>query len=51
MNTITAVEDIYCLEHIIKIFDKISMQNSRILLENKIFESFLVNIFDFFFIY
>ena len=47
MNTITAVEDISCLEHIIKIFDKISMQNSRILLENKIFESFLVNIFDF----
>ena len=49
MNTITTVEDITCVEHIIKIFEKISSSftNYRILLENKIFESFLVNIFDF----
>ena len=47
MNTITAVEDITCVDHIIKIFEKISTQNSRLLLENKVFESFLINIFDF----
>ena len=51
MNTITSVEDISCVEHIIKILEKISLQNSRILLENNIFESFLVNIFDFLNIY
>ena len=51
MNTITEVEDITCVDHIIKIFEKISFQNSRMLLENKIFESFLVNIFDFMNIY
>ena len=51
MNTITSVEDIACVDHIIKIFEKISMQNSRILLENKVFETFLVNIFDFLNIY
>ena len=51
MNTITSVEDIACVEHSIKIFEKISGENSRILLENKIFESFLVNIFDFLNIY
>ena len=51
MNTITAVEDISCVEHIIKIFEKISIENSRILLENQIFETFLVNIFDFLNIY
>ena len=51
MNTIASVEDISCVEHIIKIFEKISLQNSRILLENNIFESFLVNVFDFLNIY
>ena len=51
MNTITSVEDITCVDHIIKIFEKISMQNSRILLENKVMETFLVNIFDFLNIY
>ena len=50
-NTITSVEDISCVEHIIKIFEKISIENSRVLLENKIFETFLVNIFDFLNIY
>ena len=39
MNTITEVEDITCVDHIIKIFEKISFQNSRMLLENKIFDS------------
>ena len=40
MNTIASVEDISCSEHIINIFEKISSQNSRILLENNIFEAF-----------
>ena len=47
MKTISSVEDITCIDYIIKIFDKISMQNGRLLLENNVFESFLVNIFDF----
>ena len=51
MNTITSVEDITCVDHIIKIFEKISTYNSRLLLENKVFESFLINIFDFLNIY
>ena len=51
MNTITSIEDITCVDHVIKIFEKISSSNYRLLLENKIFESFLVNIFDFLNIY
>ena len=51
MKTISSLEDISCIEYIIKIFDKISTQNSRILLENNVFESLLVNIFDFLNIY
>ena len=47
MNTISCVEDISCVDYIIKIFDKISTENVRILLENNVFESFLVNIYDF----
>ena len=47
MNTISCVEDIACVDYIIKIFDKISTENSRILLENNVFESLLVNIYDF----
>ena len=47
MNTISCIEDISCVDYIIKIFDKISTENTRILLENNVFESFLVNIFDF----
>ena len=47
MNTISCFEDITCVDYIIKIFEKISTQNTKILLENKVFESLLVNIFDF----
>ena len=47
MNTISCIEDITCVDYIIKIFEKISTQNTKILLENKVFESLLVNIFDF----
>ena len=51
MNTISCIEDITCVDYIIKIFDKISVQNSKILLENNVFEALLVNIFDFMNIY
>ena len=51
LNTISYIEDISCVDYIIKIFDKISVQNSKILLENNVFEAFLVNIFDFMNIY
>jgi len=51
MSTISCIEDITCVDYIIKIFDKISVQNSKILLENNVFESLLVTIFDFMTIY
>ena len=51
MNIITTVEDITCIDYIIKIFDKISTQNTKILLEKGVFENFIVNIFDFLSIY
>ena len=51
MKTISCMEDITCIDYIIKIFDKISIENSRLLLENRVLESFFVNIFDFLNIY
>ena len=51
MKTISCIEDISCIDYVIKIFDKISSENSRILLENNVFESFLVNYYDFLNIY
>jgi len=51
MNIITSVEDITCIDYIIKIFDKISTQNTKILLEKGVFENFIVNIFDFLSVY
>ncbi len=51
MKTISCIEDISCIDYVIKIFDKISLENGRILLENNVFESFLVNYYDFLNIY
>ena len=47
LNTISSVEDITCIDYIIKIFDKIAVENSRLLLENNVFLS-LMNILGFF---
>ena len=47
LNIISSVEDITCIDYIIKIFDKIVVENSRLLLENNVFMS-LMNILGFF---
>ena len=43
---ISAMEDTICLESIVSVFEKISFENSFLLLENNVFES-LLNVIDF----
>ena len=46
IGLITAMEDSFCLEYIISIFEKISFENSYLLFENNVFLS-LINVIDF----
>ena len=47
MKTISSIEDNTCGDYVLKILEKISIQNSRILLENNIVQTLLLDIFDF----
>ena len=47
IKSISSVEDNTCADYAIKILENISMENSRILLENNILENIFLNVFDF----
>ena len=47
MKVISTLEDITCIEYTIKVFEKISNNNSRTLLQNNVFEKLLGSLYDF----
>ena len=47
MKAISCIGDITFMEYVIKVFERISNENSRILLENNVFVTLLSNVFDF----
>ena len=47
MKDISCIGDITFMEYVIKVFERISNENSRILLENNVFVVLLSNVFDF----
>ena len=47
MKVISTLEDITCIDYTIKVFEKISNGNSRMLLENNVYEKLLGSIYDF----
>ena len=51
MNVISCIQDSNCLEYVIKVLEKISNENSRILLENNVFVILITNVYDFMNIY